>query len=78
MRPRCIRWCDEQLLYQECSKSLQLRGRLDRIYIIDLHDRSVARCIVCLLPCMRLAKVVDSTAAGDDLRRIRERTASSE
>ena len=26
MRPRCIRCCEERLLYRECSKSLQLRG----------------------------------------------------
>ena len=75
MRPRCIRWCDEQLLYQECSKSLQLRGRLDRIYIIDLVEAPLS---VCVLPRLRLAQVVESTAAGDDPRRIQERTASGE
>ena len=33
---------------------------------------------VCVLPRLRLAQVVESTAAGDDPRRIQERTASEE
>ena len=57
----------------ECSKVLQLYARLDRIYIIDLVEAPLS---VCVLPHLRLAQVVETTAAGDDPRRIRERTAS--
>ena len=57
----------------EFSKVLQLRARLDRIYIIDLVEAPLS---VCVLPHLRLPKVVETTGAGDDPRRIRERTAS--
>ena len=57
----------------ECSKVLQLCARLDRIDIIDLVEAPLS---VCVLPHLRLAQVVETTAAGDDPRRIRERIAS--
>ena len=56
-----------------CSNALQLRGRLDRIYIIDLVEAPLS---VSVLPHLRLAQLVESPATGDDPRRIRERTAS--
>ena len=65
MRKATPRW--------ECSKVLQLCARLDRIYIIDLVEAPLS---VCVLPHLRLAQVVETTAAGDDPRRIRERIAS--
>ena len=60
-------------MYWKCLNALQLRGRLDRIYIIDLVKAPFS---VCVLPHLRLAQLVESPAIGDDPRRIRERTAS--
>ena len=57
-----------------CSNALQLRGRLDRIYIIDLVKAPLS---VCVLPHLRLAQLVESPAANDDPRRIRKRITSS-
>ena len=42
-------------------------------YTIDLVEAPLS---VCVLPHLRLPKVVETTGAGDDPRRIRERTVS--
>ena len=60
-------------VYWNCLHAFQLRGRLDRIYFIDLVEAPLS---VCVLPHLRLPQLVESPATGDDPRRIRERTAS--
>ena len=57
-----------------CLNALQLHGRLDQIYTIDLVEACLS---VCELPHLRLAQLVESPAAGDDPRRVRERTTNS-
>ena len=61
-------------VYWMCLNALQLRGRLDQIYTIDLVEACLS---VCELPHLRLAQLVESPAAGDDPRRVRERTINS-
>ena len=63
----------EPSVYLKRLHVLQLRGRLDRIYIIDLVEAPLN---VSVLPHLRLPQLVESQATGDDLRRIRERVAS--
>ena len=61
-------------VYWMCLNALQLHGRLDQIYTIDLVEACLS---VCELPHLRLAQLVESPAAGDDPRRVRERTTNS-
>jgi hypothetical protein len=61
-------------VYWMCLNALQLRGRLDQIYTIDLVEAPLS---ICVLPHLRLAQLVESPAAGDDPRRVRERTINS-
>ena len=61
-------------VYWMCLNALQLHGRLDQIYTIDLVEACLS---VCELPHLRLAQLVESPAAGDDPRRVRELTTNS-
>ena len=72
-RPHSINRCEERLFVgnsQWCFNSV--RASIG-FYTIDLVEAPLS---VCVLPHLRLPKVVETTGAGDDPRRIRERTVS--